>query len=212
VLRKALEALERAFESHKDGAILKAIREAVQACRETAPDQIERLKQHISVRSALADVSVEKVEAAMGGASRQDAYFSRLFARGMEEIGDPESIAWPARRGMSSGNRRCAKDGSRRTARKPPRSISIWRACCESYACELLVDLQKPPPENRKSVEDLYFLYPEKLYERACALDPHFESFSQWMDWAKRDRPGRPRKWPKRGTRSARWISSRFSS
>jgi hypothetical protein len=44
--------------------------------------------------------------------------------------------------------------------------------------------------ETRKSVDDLYFLYPDKLYQRACALDPHFESFSQWMDWAKRGRTG----------------------
>jgi hypothetical protein len=40
----------------QERAIVKAIREAVQACRETAPGQVERLKQHISVRSALADV------------------------------------------------------------------------------------------------------------------------------------------------------------
>jgi hypothetical protein len=75
VLRKALEALDRAFESRKEGTILKGIREAVQTCRETAPDQVERLKQHISVRGALAGISVEKVKAAMGGAARHDAYF-----------------------------------------------------------------------------------------------------------------------------------------
>src|ERR1035438_3100682 len=56
---------------------------------------------------------------------------------------------------------------------------------------ELLADLQRTAHrQNRKSVEELYFLYPEKLYERACALDPHFESFSQWTDWAKRGRAG----------------------
>jgi len=40
----------------------------------------------------MADASLEKVTAAMGGASRHDAYFLRLFARGMEEIGDPQNI------------------------------------------------------------------------------------------------------------------------
>ena len=83
VLPKALEALDKAFDSHKEGAILRNIREAVQACRESAPGQVERLKQHISVRCALADVKMEKVLAAMGGASRHDAYYLRLFARGM---------------------------------------------------------------------------------------------------------------------------------
>src|ERR1019366_8758888 len=55
---------------------------------------------------------------------------------------------------------------------------------------EFLTELQRTPrPQKRNFGEELYFLYPEKLYERACALDPHFELFSQWMDWAKRDRP-----------------------
>jgi hypothetical protein len=55
----------------------------------------------------------------------------------------------------------------------------------------LLPDVQESAcRQNRKSAEEMYFLYPEKLYERACALDPHFESFSQWMDWAKRGRAG----------------------
>jgi hypothetical protein len=56
---------------------------------------------------------------------------------------------------------------------------------------ELLEELQKNAlRQTGKSVEEAYFLYPEKLYTRACALDPDFESFSQWMDWAKRSRAG----------------------
>ena len=43
---------------------------------------------------------------------------------------------------MSSASKRCAKDGSRPTARKPPRSISTWRACCASCLHELLGELQ----------------------------------------------------------------------
>jgi hypothetical protein len=195
LLRKALEALERAFDSHKDGSILKGIREAVQACRETAPGQVEKLKQHISVRAALADVNKQKVEAAMGGAARQEAYFSRLFARGMEEIGDPESIAvacatWneflqqAVREGWFPGN--------------GPEAATLYlhmAGVLRKLSRELLVDLQNTAHrQNRKTVEELYFLYPEKLYERACALDPHFESFSQWMDWAKHGRAGQAEK------------------
>jgi hypothetical protein len=48
--------------------------------------------------------------------------------------------------------------------------------------------------QNKKPIEEMYFLYPEKLYERACALDPHFESFSQWMEWAKGGRAGQAAK------------------
>jgi hypothetical protein len=188
VLRNALGTLEGAFESHKDGIILKSIREAVQACRQTAPDQIERLKQHISVRSMLADVSVEKVRAAMGGASRRDAYFLRLFARGMEDADNvgmacatwAEFLQQAVREGWFAAN--------------GPEAATLYlhmAGVLRKLSHELLADMQKTAcRENRKSAEELYFLYPEKLYERACVLDPHSESFSQWMDWAKGGRAG----------------------
>ncbi len=194
-LRKAIEALEGAFDSHKDGTILKGIREAVQACRENAPDKIERLKQHISVRSALADVSIEKVNAAMGGASRHDAYYLRLFARGMEEFGDPEKVAmacatWDEFRRQAVGEGWFTANG--------PEAATLYlhmAGVLRRLPYELLADLQKTAcRQNKKSNEEIYFLYPEKLYERACALDPHFESFSQWTDWAKRGRAGQAEK------------------
>ena len=45
-----------------------------------------------------------------------------------------------------------------------------------------------------ESAEALYFLYPDKLYGRACALDPHFDSFAQWMEWARGGRAGEAEK------------------
>jgi HPt (histidine-containing phosphotransfer) domain-containing protein len=194
-LRTALESLEAAFNTHKDGAIFKAVREAVQACRATAPGQIERLKQHISVRSAMGDVQQKKVEAAMGGAARQDAYYARLFARCMEEIGDTESIGlacftWNEFRQQAVREGWFTANG--------PEAATLYlhmAGVLRRLSRELLLGLQKTAHrQNRKTVEEIYFLYPEKLYERACALDPHFESFSQWMDWARRDRPGHAEK------------------
>ena len=38
-------------------------------------------------------LNMEMVKAAMGGASQRDAYFLRLFARGMEELRGPENVA-----------------------------------------------------------------------------------------------------------------------
>ena len=186
VLRKALEALEGAFNSHKDGTILKGIREAVRACRETAHDRIERLKQHISVRSALAGASKGKVNAAMGGAARQDAYYLRLFARGMEELGDPENVAMAC--ATWDDFRKLAVSDGWFTANGPEAATLYLHVAgvLRELPHELLAELQETASrQNKKSVEELYFLYPEKLYGRACALDPHFESFSQWMDWAK---------------------------
>jgi len=192
VLRKALEALDKAFDSHQNGAILNGIREAVKACRETAPGQIERLKQHISVRCALADVKMEKAVAAMGGAARHDAYYSRLFARGMEEIGDPDNLAMACAT-WNEFRQEAVREGW--FTANGPEAATLYlhmAGVMRKLPGEVLAELQRCAcRQNRKSPEELYFLYPEKLYERACALDPHFESFSQWLDWAKRDRPGR---------------------
>ena len=199
-LRKALEALDAPFTSHKPGAILpgaflKEIREAVEVCREIAPAQLERLKQHISVRSALADVSVEKVKAAMGGGSRHDAYFERLMARGMEELGAPENMA-AACTSWEQFRQEAVREGW--FTANGPETATLYlhmASTLRKMPHTLLAQLQRNAcRKSGKPVEELYFLYPEKLYERACALDPHFESFSQWMEWAKLYRRGQAEK------------------
>ncbi|HTX33468.1 MAG TPA: hypothetical protein VME43_00540 [Bryobacteraceae bacterium] len=194
-LRKALEALEAGIRSGKDAAAVKAIREAVQVCRETAPGQLEKLKQHISIRAAMASVKKEKAQAAMGGPAVSDAYFLRLFARGMEEIGDPENLALAC--GAWDQFRQQAVREGWFTANGPEAATLYLHMAgvLRKLPLELLAALQKDASrQTRQSGEDLYFLYPGKLYERACALDPHFESFSQWTEWAKRGRAGQAEK------------------
>jgi hypothetical protein len=36
---------------------------------------------------------------------------------------------------------------------------------------------------SKEGAESRYFLFPEKLYGRACAIDPSEECFSQWLRW-----------------------------
>jgi tetratricopeptide (TPR) repeat protein len=50
----------------------------------------------------------------------------------------------------------------------------------------LLKEFQRSRGSNHKPLagEDRYFLFPEQLYARACAIDPHPDAFSQWMRWA----------------------------
>jgi hypothetical protein len=141
----------------------------------------------------------------MGGAARHDAYYLRLFARGMEELGDPESIALAC----ATWDRIPARGGARRMVHGERPGSRHALSPYGGRAAKAVSRIAGGSAKNRRPAkpkvpEELYFLYPEKLYERACALDPHFESFSQWMDWAKRDRPGTAEKWPKRGTKSAR--------
>src|ERR1700744_2591711 len=37
---------------------------------------------------------------------------------------------------------------------------------------------------NTEGIESRSFLFPEKLYARACAIDPTAEGFSEWLRWA----------------------------
>ena len=191
VMKKPLEALDRAFGLHQNGTILRCIREAVKACRENAPDQIERLKQHISVRCALEEINVDKVQAALGGPSRHDAYFCRLFARGLEQHGDPEHIAlacamWDEFRKEAVQSGWFAASG--------PEAATLYlhmAGVLQRLPRELQDALQSASRRAKYSEEEQYYLYPEKLYERACVLDPHPEAFSQWMNWARRGKRGR---------------------
>jgi hypothetical protein len=36
----------------------------------------------------------------------------------------------------------------------------------------------------KHAASDAYYVYPGKLFERACTLDPHAEAFEQWREWA----------------------------
>jgi hypothetical protein len=191
LLRNALAALERAFDSHKNGAILKAVRETMQACRQLASDQVEKLKQYISVRAVLADMDPNKVHSAMGGAARHDASFLRLLARALEESGDPENIALAC--GTWDQFRQEAVREGWFKANGPEASTLYLRMAdmLRKLPDEVLEELQRNARrQGKQAAEELYFLFPETLFGRACALDPSFESFSQWMDWAQRKRAG----------------------
>ncbi|MGH9373466.1 MAG: hypothetical protein ACRD15_18250, partial [Vicinamibacterales bacterium] len=191
-LRRALEALDAAFGAGSKGRILKAIRPAIEACRQGSPGQLERLRQHISVRCAVADLDVAKVRTAMGGPSRHDASFLQLLARGMEESRDPAKIviacrSWEEFRHVAAQEGWFAANGPEAAA------VSLHIATLlQQLPEELLRELQMSArSQARAGGEKLPFLFPEELYQRACVLDPHPEAFSQWMDWAARHSRGR---------------------
>jgi len=186
-LGTALEALDRSFASGKHGRILKASRAAVEECRQLWPGQLERLRQHITVSCLVAGLDAEKVAAATGEPARYDASFVRLLARAKEAAGDPEDLVvacglWDEFRQLAAREGWFSANGAE--------AATLYLHMAEvmgKIPDELLGELQKPARlQNKKTGEDLYFLFPERLFERACALDPHFEAFSQWMGWASR--------------------------
>lgn len=186
-LRRALEALDLAWAGNSERAVLSAARTAVQECRETAPELLDRLKQHISVRCAVGGFDRGAVVQALGGPTRHDAHFQRLFARAYEETGDLEDI--PLACGQWDEFRQAAvKEGwfppngvevatlylhIAIQARKMPRHLL--------HALNAEIVRKKPPREAA------YFLKPAELYQRACAIDPHTEAFSTWLDWTRQN-------------------------
>jgi len=184
-LRSSLEALDHSFASENEGHILRAIRAALQECRQDSPGLVERLKQHISVRSMMGGLEKNDVTSAMGGAPVDDAYYYRLFARGLEETGDPEDLAvacgvWDDFRKHAVREGWFAPNGAE-AATLYLHMASVLR----KIPGKLLREIQRSArPQKKGAYEDLHFLFPERLYERACALDPHSEAFSQWMEWA----------------------------
>ena len=190
-LRSALDALDRAFMSGTKGRILKAIRPVVDQCQQSSPGQLESLRQHISVWCAVADLDPAKVIAAMGGPSRHDATFLRLFARAMEETRNPEGVVlacslWEQFRYAAVQEGWFAANGSEAAA------LSLHIAdLLRQLPDELLRELQwSARPEAKAGGQKPSYVFPEELYQRACVLDPHPEAFSQWMEWAARQ-PGK---------------------
>jgi len=192
-LRNALEKLDHALESDTDAhQVLQAVKAAVRECSLHAPDRLERLKQHISVRCAMADMDQGKVAAAIGGGPRHDAYFCRLFARGMELTHDPEDLTmacglWEEFRQQAAAEGWFSLNGAE-AATLYLHMASVLRRVPEDLIEQLHESILSKV--RKRGEEPPYFLFPKTLYERACTLDPHFEAFSQWMDWAKGQKDG----------------------
>ena len=183
-LRRALEALDRAWTGDSQRAILSAVRTAVQECRQTAPGLLDRLKQHISVRCAVGGLDKGPVVQALGGATRHDAHFQRLFARAYEETGDLEDIP------LACGQWDEFRQAAVQEGWFPPDGAAVATLYLHmaSQARKIPRHLRHAFNMRKKAArEAAYYLEPEELYRRACALDPHTEAFSAWLDWARQN-------------------------
>jgi hypothetical protein len=155
-------------------------------CQQVSPDQLESLRQHISVRCAVSGLAAAKVKAAMGRPSRHDATFLRLLARGMEHTGNPEQVVlacslWEQFRDAAVQEDWFAANG-REAALLSLHIAELLRRLPE----ELLHELQQSARSEARAggEKKRSYFFPEDLYQRACVLDPHPEAFAQWMDWA----------------------------
>jgi len=189
-LRQKLEELERAFADGKDSRILESIRSAVREYRAHAPGDVERLQQYNAVRCAVIDLDKDKATSAMGGPARRDAAFLRLLARGLELSGEPEKLIF-ACHVWNHFRTAALEEGWFRDKGVEVAALYLHMA---SVLRQLPAGMAGGPEFSRRSKrnasgEDLYFLDPEKLYERACALDPHSDAFAQWLSWSRQSLP-----------------------
>jgi hypothetical protein len=200
-LRTALRALDEAFTQSDKREVYRQTRQAVDLCERICPERLERLKQHISVKAAAKDYPVEPMIAALRGPCRQDAYFFRLFARTIEnthsfleacELWDRFRTA-ALREGLFSAD-------ARENMFLYLHMAELLRRIEPDHLWEAQQDFLDQLDERRdfdeeeedslgmrrpsQAKRDLYFLAPERLYERAIALQPDADVYRQWLDFA----------------------------
>ncbi|MDQ1451370.1 MAG: hypothetical protein QOK38_1236 [Acidobacteriaceae bacterium] len=193
IMKAALASVEEAMRSTDRKFVLDRAREVLATCRQWHPELVERLRQHILIRLMLLGFHADQVHAALGR-PREDAYWRRLLARGLEEM-DAAGEArfrsvqcWEYFRDQAIRERWFAvnslEDGllSMRMARIVSRLP--W---------DLVEDLlEDEPAESGRPGRDgtlptHALLDAGNLFARACRADPHPEVFAEWLAWAKRE-------------------------
>lgn len=199
-LREALAKLDALFSRDVPGNITHAVGRAVDACRTARPDLLDRLKQHISIRSVLVDIPADRVIKALKGPALHDANFWRLFARAEEVAGDPAyacalwaeflphavNEGWFAAAGpeVAAVYRHMAEQLLRLSERELPRAQYFFDGQFEGLGPYY----HKQPPAIRalapkRGDREAYFIYPERLYKRGCAIDPRIHA--DWLSYTK---------------------------
>jgi len=205
-LRRALQALESAFETRVQGKILPEIQRAIAACEVAYPELLERLRQHISVRSLHLDLPTRKVRAALGGASIKNAYFWRLYAWSEESSREPLvpiiCAQWEQFRRHAVAEGWFGENSQEAAAlylhmaelllEVPVETLERLPSNFAAHFSGFQTFYEDQPPviravEAKYKKRDLYFLSPSDLFERACRIDPHREAFEQWLNWAREE-------------------------
>ena len=201
-LRAALGKVDRALAKKNTDKIVGAVRESLVQCRRLRPERTERLKQQLSVLCYAADLPEPTVRAALGGFSRHDAHFWRLMALTLESEQDaPMSCSlWEEFRRHASHEGWFPEGGPEEAAvylhmvgqllRIDVEDLERARGHFEVFFHGFGNYYKKQPPEVRAvrpkaGRQDTYFLYPDRLFNKAVACDPRPETFRQWLAWAR---------------------------
>jgi hypothetical protein len=182
-LRNELEKLDRAFvEEASEDYIYKLVRAAMQECRVRAPEKAETLKRLIWAQGAMDAMDEDHMAAALQGMPRQDATFFRTLAHRMEITSEGEDLALACEY-WDEFRQHAVREGWFAAKGMEVATLYAHMAAVLRRIPDDMLEEFQDECRQRRSLENSYFLYPERLYERACLLDPHPETFSQWLKW-----------------------------
>jgi hypothetical protein len=207
-IRKSLQNLETALKEDRPQPILSAIRNAVFVCERYAPELLDRLRQHISIRSWILGLDDKAVKKALGGPSLKNAYFWRLHARAAESKGE----VFVACAMWDEFIKHAVHEGIFANKTQEESVVYLHMANLLSDRAEVDFEWKRANFENKfnrsdgfssyyreqpKSVTEavrgthaacrsLDFLYPHRLYQMACDIAPTPEGFEDWLEWIKR--------------------------
>jgi hypothetical protein len=203
-LRDALVKLESAFAGQDLPALTRAMRDALAACSTFAPDRLDKLRQHISVRCTLLDVPVNDVLRTMGQALH-DAYFWRLGAQGFEKRGQWSLAAlyWErflqhaVREGMFPQNGAQAArvwfHAATTAAQLSAKNLAHIRRQVQGGQVLPSMYRGQPPhiaalaPKSDTNVTDIA-LAPDVMFGFSAEMEANAETFEEWFAWGTRSR------------------------
>jgi hypothetical protein len=187
-VRGALSRLDKAFiHEETPGPVIKAVRDAVRECRQGAPDLLPALRQAVAVNAVLGNYDPERMIVALEGAPRKDAAFFRDIARALEHTGDSLDLLraceyWDMFREEALIEGWFSESG--------PEAAALYlhmAGVLGKLDPRRLAELRR---STGKGKTPAYFVVPGELYARAAAIDPHRETYAQWMAWARRNSVG----------------------
>lgn len=209
-LREALERLDHEYKNMRPGRVLRAIREAVAAARASAPELLEPLRQNIAVRTYLEGAPPEEIREAMGGPPVKNSGYWRLEALGWERTEARERYLLIICTDWEQFRRHAIAEGWFNP--EGPEAVALYLHMAGVLG---LHDPQHLVYERKEFIKqserqgwlnnqfdgqplavhrvgcwerkpDTFFLDPDQLYARACALDPSAENYRLWLEWARR--------------------------
>ena len=213
-LRNALANLDRAFaEAAEEGPIFKAVRAAVRECRRSAPDQLDKLKQLITVRGGVAGLDDERLLTALEGAARRDAAFFRMYARAMENSDDPEDLG-DACKLWDDFRQQAVRENWFHDNGVEVATLYLHMAdVLGQMPGELLKEFRRSGGWGRKPApgEDRYFLFPENSMPGPAFSTRNPRPSRNGCAGLPDNRYPTLKVWPKSGTEFAGTTSNRFS-